>query len=334
MIARMASRWMAVLVICAASMLTAAARVSTHIRPTAAVPHELQPPNASAQTTRIVLLGTGTPSPDPDRSGPATVLVVNGTPYLIDFGPGVVRRIAAASQKGVAGLSVVTVRVAFVTHLHSDHTAGYPDLILTPWSVGRSEPLEVYGPAGLKHMTDHILDAYQEDITIRRRDKRALGVPEQADGYNVQAHEITPGIAYKDQNVTVKAFLVNHGDVPQSFGYRIETPDRTVVISGDAAPSQSVIDSCNGCDVLIHEAYSMLTYNAVSPAYQNYRRKHHTSSREVAEIATKARPGLLILYHRANPGGVGRPNPEQALLEEVRQLYGGKVVVGHDLDVF
>jgi ribonuclease BN (tRNA processing enzyme) len=333
MIAGMALRWMATLVICGASMLTAA-RVSTQVRPTAAGPGALQSPDASAQTTRIVLLGTGTPSPDPDRSGPATAIVVNGTPYLIDFGPGVVRRIAAASQKGVAGLNVVNVRVAFVTHLHSDHTAGYPDLILTPWSVGRSESLEVYGPAGLKHMTDHILEAYQEDITIRRRDKQALGVPEQADGYKVQVHEITPGIAYKDRNVTVKAFLVNHGDVPQSFGYRIETPGRTVLISGDAAPSQSIIENCNGCDVLIHEAYSMLTYNAVSPAYQNYRRKHHTSSREVADIAKKARPGLLILYHRANPGGVGRPNPEQALLEEVRKLYVGKVVVGHDLDVF
>jgi ribonuclease BN (tRNA processing enzyme) len=288
----------------------------------------------SPQNTRIVLLGTGTPSPDPERSGPATAIVVNGTPYLIDFGPGVVRRIAAASQQGVEGLTVVNVRVAFLTHLHSDHTAGYADLILTPWSVGRSQPLEVYGPKGLKHMTDHILEAYREDIALRRADNRVLGVPEQAEGYKVHAREITPGIVYKDRNVTVKAFLVNHGDVSKAFGYRIETPDRTIVISGDAAPSQSLIDSCNGCDLLIHEAYSMMTYNAVSPSYQEYRRKHHTSSREVAEIAKKTRPGLLILYHRANPGGVGRPNPEQVLLEEVRQLYEGKVVIGHDLDVF
>ena len=300
--------------------------------PLAVFPQSEQPP--SAHNTQIVLLGTGTPSPDPERSGPATAVVVNGTPYLIDFGPGVVRRIAAASQLAVKGLTVVNVLVVFLTHLHSDHTAGYADLILTPWSVGRSQPLEVYGPKGLKHMTGHILEAYREDIAIRRRDKQVLGVPEQAEGYKVRAHEITPGVVYKDQKVTVKAFLVNHGAVPQAFGYRIETTDRAIVISGDAAPSQSVIDACNGCDVLIHEAYSMMTHNAVSPSYQEYRRKHHTSSREVAEIATKARPGLLILYHRANPGGVGRPNPEQALLEEVRQLYGGKVVIGHDLDVF
>jgi ribonuclease BN (tRNA processing enzyme) len=280
------------------------------------------------------LLGTGTPSPDPDRSGPATAIVVNGTPYLIDFGPGIVRRAAAASQKGVEGLSVVNLRVVFLTHLHSDHTAGYPDLILTPWSVGRSRPLEVYGPRGLKEMTEHILEAYREDIRIRRRDKEALGVPDQAEGYRVVANEIRPGIVYKDENVTVKAFLVNHGDVPQSFGYRFETPDRTIVISGDAAPSQSVVDNCDGCDVLIHEAYSMMTYDSVSAEYQEYRRKHHTSSRELADLAEKARPGLLILYHRANPGGVGRPNPEEVLLEEVRQTYDGKVVTGHDLDIF
>src|SRR5690606_59365 len=129
-----------------------------------------------SSSPRIVLLGTGTPSPDPERSGAATAIVVNGTPYLVGFGPGVVRRIAAAQQKGVAGLSVTGVRVAFLTHLHSDHTAGLPDLILTPWAVGRIAPLEIYGPAGLEEMTAHVLMAYDADISIRRRDKIALGV--------------------------------------------------------------------------------------------------------------------------------------------------------------
>jgi hypothetical protein len=96
----------------------------------------------------------------------------------------------------------------------------------------------------------------------------------------------------------------------QHTGYRFATADRSIVISGDAAPSQTVIDQCNGCDVLIHEAYSLMTYNDVTRPHQEYREKHHTSSRELAELATKARPGLLILYHRANPGGVGRPNAE------------------------
>ena len=298
-------------------------------------------PHVNAQTqgdstskTRIVLLGTGTPNPDPERSGPATAIVVNGTPYLIDFGPGVVRRIAAAAQKGVTGLSVLNIKQVFLTHLHSDHTAGYPDLILTPWSVGRTHALEVYGPRGLAKMTRHILEAYAEDITIRRRDKKTLGRPNEVDGYKVNAHEIVPGIVYQDAHVKVTAFLVNHGEVPGAFGYRFDTADRSIVISGDAAPSQTVIDQCNGCDVLIHEAYSVMTYNAVTQPYQEYRRKHHTSSRELADLATKARPGLLVLYHRANPGGVGRPDPEDVLLEELRARYSGKVVTGHDLDVY
>lgn len=284
--------------------------------------------------TQIVLLGTGTPSPDPDRAGAAIAIVVNGTPYLVDFGPGVVRRIAGAQRKGVPGLSVTGVRVAFLTHMHSDHTAGLPDLILTPWAVGRIAPLEIYGPAGLEEMTAHVLMAYDADISIRRRDKIALGVPEQAEGYGVNAHDVGPGVVYRDANVTVTAFPVRHGDVPVAFGYRFDTPDRTIVISGDAAPSETIVDHCRGCDVLIHEAYSMLTYESVSDSYQRYRREHHTSSVELAALANRARPGLLILYHRANPGGVGRPNPEEAVVDEIRRTYRGRVVTGHDLDVF
>lgn len=272
--------------------------------------------------TRIVLLGTGTPGWDPDRSGPATAIVVNGTPYLIDFGPGVVRRAGAAYRKGVEGLYPPNIRVAFLTHRHVDHTVGYADLIFSPAQsrdVGRKQPLEVYGPKGLKDMTEHILKAH----LLNPNDER----------YKVNAHEIKPGIIYKDENVTVKAFLVIHGDV-EAFGYRFETPDRTVVISGDTGPAQSIIDNCNGCDVLIHEAYSMATHKDASPADQANRKRLHTSSQELAEIAGKAKPGLLILYHRSNIGGKGGSNPEGILLKEIRKVYKGKVVTGHDLDIF
>lgn len=284
--------------------------------------------------TQIVLLGTGTPSPDPDRSGAATAIVVDGTPYLVDFGPGVVRRAAAAQRQGVSALSVVNLQIAFLTHLHSDHSAGLADLILTPWSVGRGKPLRLYGPEGLNSMTEHIMEAYREDIRIRLKDKRQLGTPGYAEGIKVTVHEIAPGQIYKDENVTVTAFPVNHGDVPNAYGFRFQTPDKTIVISGDTAPSQNVIDACNGCDVLIHEAYSLKTFVTVSPAFQQYRLKHHTSSRQLAELANKAKPRLLILYHRANPGAVGGPNPEEAVLEEIRETYSGEVVTGHDLDVF
>src|ERR1700716_517887 len=168
-----------------------------------------QPQTAATSKTRIVLLGTGTPAPLPDRSGPATAIVVNDTAYLVDFGPGVVRRANAAFlDKDIKGLEPTKLRVAFVTHLHSDHTVGYPDLIFTPWTIGRRVPLEVYGPKGLKAMTEHLLEAYRVDIETRTNpDGNQRGFPE---GHNLNAHEINPGVVYKDANVTVTAFATKH----------------------------------------------------------------------------------------------------------------------------
>jgi len=275
--------------------------------------------------TQIVLLGTGTPNADPDRSGPATAIVVNDTPYLIDFGPGVVRRAAAAFRKGIKGLEVKNLSRAFVTHLHSDHTAGLADLILTPWVLERAAPLEVYGPQGIAAMTDHILEAYREDIDIRLRG----GEPSNKTGYKVVAHEIKPGVIYKDANVTVKAFRVDHGSWREAYGFRFETADRTIVISGDCRPSQSIIENCNGCDVLIHEVYSTTGFAKRPPEWQKYHSRYHTSTRELAELANKARPGLLVLIHQLFWG-----TSEEDLLKEVRRSYSGKVVSGHDLDIY
>jgi ribonuclease BN (tRNA processing enzyme) len=286
-----------------------------------------------AMSTKIVLLGTGTPGPDPARSGPATAIIVDGMPYLVDFGPGVVRRAAAAYQRGMTafGAGVSGLRTVFLTHLHADHTAGYPDLILTTWIMGRKFPLEVYGPKGIKAMTKHVLRAWEVDIANR------LHGMEKAprSGYGVNPHEIMPGLIYADAHVRVRAFPVNHGELDDAFGFRIETADKTVVISGDTAPTSTLIENCNNCDVLIHEAYSLQTYRKVSRKWQAYRRKYHTSSRELAELANAVKPRLLVLYHRANPGGgTAVANSEEVLLDEIRELYKGNVVTGHDLDVF
>jgi ribonuclease BN (tRNA processing enzyme) len=286
----------------------------------------------SGEVTKVVMLGTGTPGADPDRSGPATAIIVGDTPYLIDFGPGVVRRMAAAYRNGIAafGFGAINLKTAFLTHLHADHTAGYPDLLLTPWIMGRREPLEVYGPRGLETMTKHITNAWQLDITNRINGAEKLA----AAGSRVCAHEIKPGPIYKDANIGVTAFSAHHGEMKDAFGFRFDTPDRTVVISGDTAPTESIVEHSRGCDILIHEAYSQASYCAVSPKWRAYRRAYHTSSKELAVIANQAKPGLLVLYHRASPGAIGRPNHEQVLLDEVRQLYNGEVVTGHDLDVF
>jgi len=275
--------------------------------------------------TQVVLLGTGTPNADPDRSGPSVAIVVNNTPYLVDFGPGVVRRAEAAFRKGVKGLAVKNLRRAFVTHLHSDHTVGYPDLILTPWVLERKEPLEVFGPTGIKPMTDHILKAYSADIDIRLHG----GEPSNKTGYRVIARDIKPGIVYRDANVTVKAFAVDHGSWREAYGFRFETPDRTIVVSGDCRPSKAIIENCNGCDVLIHEVYSDSGFARRPPEWQSYHSRYHTSARELAEVASKAKPGLVVLYHQLFWG-----TTEEDLLKEVRAGYAGKVVSGRDLDVY
>ena len=273
--------------------------------------------------SEIVLLGTGTPGPDPDRSGPALAIVVNDQPYLVDFGPGVVRRTAAAHERGVRGLATHRLTHAFLTHLHSDHTAGYADLILTPWVVGRSELLRVWGPVGLRHLTEHLLEAYRADI-----EQRLHGLePASETGYQVEATEIQPGKVYEDENVEIEAFEVSHGTW-QAFGYKFYCPDRTIVVSGDTCRHASVVAAARGCDVLIHEVCSAEGLSWRAPDWQRYHGSYHTLGPELAEIASEARPGLLVLVHQLFQGV-----SEADLLREVRSGYDGPVISGKDLDV-
>ncbi len=282
--------------------------------------------------TQIVMLGTGTPRPDPNRSGPATAIIVDDTPYLIDFGSGVIRRATAAYEKGITALGYggTNIKTAFLTHMHSDHTIGYPDLIFTPWVMGRTAPLEVYGPKGIKAMTDHVLQAWQIDI-----DARTNGLNQHnTTGWQALAHEIVPGVVYRDHRLTVTAFPARHEEMTDSFSFRFETPDRTIVISGDTAPTQALIDHSRGCDVLIHEAYSTLeARNVVRPGVE-FRRRHHTSSIELAEIASEVKPGLLITYHRSTRGEAEISSGQDTLIAEIQQTYKGKAIAARDLDVY
>jgi ribonuclease BN (tRNA processing enzyme) len=287
-----------------------------------------QVPAPPASHTQVVLLGTGTPRADPQRSGPATAIVVNDTPYLVDAGPGIVRRAAAAYDKGIKGLAVANLQTAFITHLHSDHTVGYPDLIFTTWVQGRHGSLNVYGPTGLEAMTKYIMLAWQVDIDVRTKglERRSTS------GLAVEAHDVKPGLIYQDSRVKVTALPISHGEL-QAYGYRFETPDRTVVISGDTSPSPALIDSCHNCDVLVHEAFSEDYRPADMPNWLQYRPKYHTTTTQLAEIANKTQPGVLIVYHR----GVGAPGHEisdEQYLAEIRRIYRGKVVIGQDLDVY
>ena len=178
------------------------------------------------ESSQIILLGTGTPNADPTRSGPSVAIVVGDQAYLVDFGPGIVRRAAAAFQAGIPALEPRRLNLAFLTHLHSDHTAGYPDLILTPWVLERDQSLQVFGPPGLRSMTEHILEAYRADIRERLQGLE----PANDQGYHVNIREIQAGLIYKDEHVQVEAFPARHGSW-EAFGYKFYTPDRTIVIS-------------------------------------------------------------------------------------------------------
>jgi ribonuclease BN (tRNA processing enzyme) len=274
---------------------------------------------------RVVMLGTGTPNADPERSGPSVAIVVNGRAYLVDCGPGVVRRAAAAQRNGIAALAPEKLGIVFITHLHSDHTAGLPDLMLTPWVLDRREPLEVYGPAGVRSMTDHLLAAYSEDIRVRLEGLE----PDKTDGWQVHAHEIVAGPVYQDSNVTVTAFAVPHANWRRAFGYRFETRDRVIVISGDTRPSDAVVTACAGCDILVHEVYSADRFASRPPDWQRYHADAHTSTTELAALATRAKPRLLVLYHQLFWG-----TDDEGLVREVRRGYDGAVVSAKDLEVY
>jgi ribonuclease BN (tRNA processing enzyme) len=284
----------------------------------------------SAQSgSEVVMLGTGMPAADPDRSGPAVAVIVNGTAYLVDCGPGVVRRAAAAVQHDrLPALEASNLKIVFITHLHSDHTLGYPDLILSSWVLGRKEPLAAYGPLGLQDMTRHILEAWKKDIDVRTR-----GREKESARPEVQVHEIQPGVVYRDANVKVTAFLVKHGSWDEAFGYRFDTPDRSIVISGDTSPSDSVVKACNGCDLLLHEMYddSMVKASDQDKApSRKYFAAFHTSAQELAKIANEAHPKLLVLYHQ-----MGAPVDDGRMLDALRSGgYKGPAVSAHDLDVY
>lgn len=278
-------------------------------------------PPRPADSTTVVLLGTGMPRPDPEASAPATAVVVGSRVFLFDAGSGVERQLRAAK------LPINGVTAVFITHLHSDHTLGLPDLIFTSWVMGRHSVMPIYGPHGLQAMTDHITAAWTEDIDIRTN-----GLEHDAPGgWRVDVHEIAPGLVYDSAGVKIRAIPVLHGSWKEAYGYRIETPDRVVVISGDTAPCDALRDAARGADVLVHEVYSSAHLvpekRPGGDDWPTYMHAFHTSDRELGALAAVAKPHLLILTHIIRMGATDRE-----LLAGVRAGgYAGRVVVGKDL---
>jgi ribonuclease BN (tRNA processing enzyme) len=270
------------------------------------------------------VLGSGTPVPDPDRAGPAYAVTYGTRVFLFDAGAGVMRRVAAA------GLPIDGMTAVLLTHLHSDHTLGLPDVIHTTWVMGRSRVMPVIGPPGTGTMVGHLQAAWIEDVVLRtegtERGRRG--------GQRVDARETTGGIVYDSAGIRIRAIPVPHGGWPVSFAFRIDTPDRSIVLGGDTAPSAALEEASRGVDLLVHEVYAS---TRVAPEkrpggelWPQYLREFHTSDDELGAIAARAQPKQLILSHVLRMGGT----MEEVVAGVRRGGFRGTVVVAKDLDRF
>ena len=285
-------------------------------------PHPVIAQASAPGAAVVVTLGTGTPRPLPDVMGPATAILVGNRVFVVDAGEGVERRLAAAH------LPVDGVTALFITHLHSDHVLGLADLMFTSWVLGRTRPFPAYGPVGLTRMTDHLYAAFEEDIQIRTHGLEH----EVPDGYRLAVHEIEPGVIYDSAGVRVTAFLVQHGEWKQAFGYRFDTPGRSIVLSGDTRPSDALVRMASGVDVLIHEVQPSDSTRhpgtRTAAAWAAYVREYHTTALQLGALAARAQPKLLVVYHD------GRRAPREQILADIRRSFAGPVVLADDLQRF
>lgn len=239
------------------------------------------------------------------------------------------------TARGIEALAVEKLTRGFLTHLHSDHTLGLPDLILTPWVLKRSEPLKLFGPAGTEAMVDHLLKAYAVDIQSRQD-----GL-EQANqvGIQVEVTEVDEGVVYQDERVTVEAFRVNHPPF-EAYGYKFTCPDKVIVFSGDTTPTDNIIQWAQGCDILVHEVFSAQGVKRRSPVWQRYHTSVHTSSVQLGELASQIKPRTLVLNHQlffrvpdAEGQVISELDREREMIREIQQCYQGEVISARDGDV-
>ena len=276
-------------------------------------------------TTSYLMLSPGTPNYTPGYAQQSSAVIVDDQPYLIDCGDGLMTRIAEAASKGLPGMQMTKLTCLFITHLHPDHTAGLPGLIMGPWVLDRDEPFQIYGPKGTQKLVDSILAGYE------------LGIAEHRDGLAqvnhpllVEVHEIEAGEIYRDERVAVTAFQVSHGGL-EAYGLRFVSAEKTIVHSGDTCPVPSLIEHARGCDILVHEVYMAASLSWHSPAWQIYHRNSHTSGIQLAAIAEIIRPKLLVLNHQLIWGD---EYTDEDLLAEIGTYYDGEVVSAKDLDLF
>jgi ribonuclease Z len=274
-----------------------------------------------AQKTKFmdfILLGTGYPYPRAERAGPSCAIVVGDRVFVVDAGRGVGMRIAAA------GISWSSIEAAFLTHLHSDHIDGLPDLFHSTWEFGAGKPFELYGPKGTQEVANGLLQFYGPDILIRRDLTEKLP----AAGARINVHEIQEGVVCNVPDVVkITAFLEDHPPVKPAFGYRFDAGRHSIVITGDTRPNPNLVKFATGADILVHEAYvrrNSATGADDDPRWSIY--KYHSSAREAGETAEKAKVKILVLTHL-----IPADATEQDFMDEAKKSFSGKIIVGRDL---
>lgn len=281
----------------------------------------LAPTLAGSQEIKVTLLGTGAPPPVMPRFGPSILVEAGGQKFLIDAGRGALQRL---SQIEVRWQDVDGV---LLTHLHSDHVVGFPDLWLTGWLVGRGRdrPLQLWGPRGTREMMSHLERAYEFDIRSRLYDDRAS--PE---GVVVLAEDIGEGVVLEKDGLKITAFEVDHRPIKPAFGYRVDFGGRSVVLSGDTRVSPNLIRHAQGVDLLVHEVASPETFKRAGTSPERARTviAHHVTPEQAGEVFAKAKPRLAVYSHIVLPIAT-----EQDIIPPTRETYSGPLEVGEDLMV-
>lgn len=279
------------------------------------------------KSTRIILLGTkgGPRVGEAGRSNPATLLLINDVPYLIDCGYGVTKQLVTAN------IALNRLRYIFITHHHSDHNLEFGPLIYNTWITGLPAQIDAYGPPGLAKMAEQFFDYQKFDIDIRipdegRTDPRKL----------VTTHEISkPGMVLTNADVKVSMCVVRHPPIKQAYAYRFDAKDRSVVISGDTAYAPELAEFAKGADVLVHEVMYLPGIEALLHRLPNATRlrEHlmaaHTLPEDVGKIAAQAGVKTLVLTHFV-PGDDASITDEQ-WSADVRKHFKGQIIVGRDL---
>ena len=267
----------------------------------------------------VTLLGTGTPQPIMERFGPSILVRAGGQSLLFDAGRGCLQRLRQID------LSYDKINALFLTHLHSDHIVGLPDLWLTGWLISRRKvPLNVFGPVGTADMIKYLQMAFVVDIKIREEDDKAT-----EEGGKLLVNEIQQGVIYDKDSVKVIAFEVDHYPVVPAFGYRIEYNGHSVVLSGDTRYSENLIKFAKGTDLLIHEV--VIAPDTLSKSDSRYNiLAHHSTPEQTAMVFNKVRPKLAVYSHIVKLYG----GTEQEILKRAKANYSGPIIMGEDLMSF